>query len=135
MKNLLEWLSIAPKWTTLRINNCVQNNSDESLNYVQEFVDRAFKTRSQYLESSKAESPKCQILSDSFNECITFNCIVESETNNSSNQVDLEHNKHNKKVIIDRRCAQAVLRGAHIFIPGILSLSLCNTVYYSFKYI
>ena len=86
MNNLLEWLSIAPKWTTLRVNNCVPNDSNESLSYVQEFVAQAFKNRSQYLEGSNAESPKCKILSDSLNECITFNCIA--ETNNLLNQVD-----------------------------------------------
>ena len=40
--NLFEWLSKSPKWTTIRVNK-LKIDSNESLNYVQNFVNDVIK--------------------------------------------------------------------------------------------
>lgn len=65
------------------------------------------------------KTPKCQIL----NECLYFDC-------SNIYTIEKELEQMNEKVVIDLRCAQAVLRGADIFVPGIISLSISITIKY-----
>ena len=42
MTNLFEWLSRSPKWTTIRVNK-LKSDTNESLSYVQNFVNDVIK--------------------------------------------------------------------------------------------
>jgi len=38
-QDMLNWLTKPPKWTTIRVNNCVKNGVDDALNSVQSYVN------------------------------------------------------------------------------------------------
>ena len=67
-------------------------------------------------DPEKRSPPKCEILPNPIEECIVFDC---SNENLRENLIK----KHDKNVIIDLKCAQAVLRGADVFLPGIIGLT------------
>ncbi|CAF0913817.1 unnamed protein product [Brachionus calyciflorus] len=119
-EKLLEWLSKSPKWNTLRVNKNLANNSKDSVNDIQNFLDKSFDNLNNKLlkEGVYFPIPKCKVLSNFLDECIVY------EYSKSKSMQDNIKFKSDIKCIIDVKCAQAVFRGADIFIPGIISLSL-----------
>ncbi|XP_014367403.2 tRNA (cytosine(72)-C(5))-methyltransferase NSUN6 [Papilio machaon] len=99
MNNLTKWLSETPNFTSFRINK------------LKEFD---IKNLREYLETQNHELgiqqiPNTYLLKE---DCL----IVEKWPEN----VCLE--KCDREVIVDVSCATAVLRGAHVFAPGVLAL-------------
>lgn len=136
MFKIFSWLSTVPKYTTIRINKC-KVEDEANLDELQSFIDNAYQTG-----LNQTNGPKLERANDLVNECVLFKSLVSNEAI-PVNEVKLLLNiiwkwKYNflnditiklkKKVIIDRKCAQAVLRGADIFIPGIISLSKCKKI-------
>ncbi|CAG9765466.1 unnamed protein product [Ceutorhynchus assimilis] len=96
-EDTLKWLCTAPTLTSYRVNTSKTS---------QENVYAAIQTKL----SNKFDSSK-------LNEDIILI---------KHNPVDKELEKHPKEVIVDVDCAAAVLRGAHIYAPGVLGMTPSN---------
>ncbi|XP_041978921.1 tRNA (cytosine(72)-C(5))-methyltransferase NSUN6 [Aricia agestis] len=96
---LKEWLSEVPPFTTFRINSL---QSFDSKN-----LEEYFHLQKQVLNVS--EIPKYYFLKN--------DCLVVGRWPNG-----VEFGNINKEVIVDAACGASVLRGAHVFAPGVLGL-------------
>ncbi|KAM3965317.1 tRNA (cytosine(72)-C(5))-methyltransferase NSUN6 [Aphomia sociella] len=99
MNDIYEWLSKPPKHTCFRVNKLAKFDYEELKN--------ALQTQSKELETNQI--PKIYFLRP---DCL----IIEPWSSN----VSFENNK--KEVIVDVLCGAAVLRGAHVFAPGVIGL-------------
>ncbi|KPJ08458.1 Putative methyltransferase NSUN6 [Papilio machaon] len=99
MNNLTKWLSETPNFTSFRINKL----KEFDIKYLREYLE------TQSHELGIQQIPNMYLLKE---DCL----IVEKWPEN----VCLE--KCDREVIVDVPCATAVLRGAHVFAPGVLAL-------------
>lgn len=116
VNRLFDFLSTPPKWTTIRINTLRCTDNKKSIDHIQTFLNDSYKTLNEMLNSEhKVETPICYPVNELVNECIIF----KSSVNNKLTIKEL-----GKCVIIDPKCGQAIMRGADIFIPGVIGVSL-----------
>ncbi|XP_026734797.1 putative methyltransferase NSUN6 isoform X1 [Trichoplusia ni] len=99
------WLSQPPKYTTFRIN--ALKTFDKSI--LEEFL------KSQSKELGASQIPRYYF--------VRPDCLVLEQW---SDEVTVE--KTGMDVIVDAACAAAVLRGAHVFAPGVLGLPVNCTL-------
>lgn len=97
------WLSQPPKYTTFRIN--ALKTFDKSI--LEEFL------KSQSKELGASQIPRYYF--------VRPDCLVLEQW---SDEVTVE--KTGMDVIVDAACAAAVLRGAHVFAPGVLGLPIAH---------
>ncbi|KOB79164.1 putative methyltransferase NSUN6 [Operophtera brumata] len=97
--DLQSWLSKAPKYTTFRINKLKHFDSNTLKNFL---VAQSKELNSQQIPKYYFIRPDCLVL-EQWPEDIALE------------QTGME-------VVVDALCAAAVLRGAHVFAPGILGL-------------
>lgn len=100
----MEWLQRTPKTTTIRVN-LLQTSTDNVIAHISTILQQC-----DYLSSV----PLVQRF-DPLPEMIMIHSLDENSKN-------LKPNPEWKEVIIDVSCAAAVLRGAHIFCPGVLAM-------------
>ncbi|XP_073956961.1 tRNA (cytosine(72)-C(5))-methyltransferase NSUN6 isoform X3 [Choristoneura fumiferana] len=93
------WLAQPPKYTTFRINR------------MKIFDIEVFK---QFLEKQRED---LHILEAPTFYCLTADCLVVEQW-----PVDVKPENNNSEVIVDAMCGAAVLRGAHVFAPGVMGL-------------
>ncbi|XP_060803219.1 tRNA (cytosine(72)-C(5))-methyltransferase NSUN6 [Amyelois transitella] len=99
MHKIQDWLARPPKYTTFRINSLRKFEYDKLTNYLIE----------QSKELNTTSIPKFYLLRP---DCL----VVEQWTD------DVKIENGNKIVVVDALCAAAVLRGAHVFAPGVMGL-------------
>ncbi|XP_023310788.1 putative methyltransferase NSUN6 isoform X2 [Anoplophora glabripennis] len=95
-----KWLCSSPKITSYRVNY-LKSNSEEVLEMTRKYISKVLGTNSVIVEKH----------------LLIPNVIVI--------QHDLEKKileKYDKEVVVDVDCASAVLRGAHIYAPGVLAM-------------
>ncbi|XP_050351255.1 tRNA (cytosine(72)-C(5))-methyltransferase NSUN6 [Nymphalis io] len=97
--SLQNWLIESPKYTIFRINKLMQLNVVNLQNYLEE----------QRKELNSDSIPKYYFLKP--------DCLVIEQW-----PAPLTLEKTNNEVIVDPLCAAAVLRGAHVYAPGVLGL-------------
>ncbi|XP_056649182.1 tRNA (cytosine(72)-C(5))-methyltransferase NSUN6 [Diorhabda sublineata] len=90
----LKWLCSSPKMTTVRVNT-LKNNVQNVLHILRQFL----KETKMYIHH-----------------CLSNVIVIENTT------LCEELDKHEKEVIVDTECASAILRGAHIYAPGVLGM-------------
>ncbi|KAJ0176626.1 hypothetical protein K1T71_007805 [Dendrolimus kikuchii] len=98
-ENLKYWLSQPPTFTTFRINMLKKFNS----RIIQEFLE------------DQAKVLKAIMIPKFYN--LSPDCLILEQWSS-----DVELKQTGKIVIVDALCAAAVLRGAHVFAPGVLGL-------------
>ncbi|CAH0715552.1 unnamed protein product, partial [Brenthis ino] len=98
--HLQNWLSEPPKFTVFRINNLMKFDCNELLIYLE----------NQRKELNCVQIPNLYFLKS---DCIIIEQWPEVTT----------HEETKNKVIVDSLCASAVLRGAHVYAPGVLGLA------------
>ncbi|KAL0883162.1 hypothetical protein ABMA27_016608 [Loxostege sticticalis] len=101
MQNLQEWLSQPPRYTTFRVNKLKKFDCDS--------LNGFLKTKSKELNTSAL--PNFYF--------IKSDCLVLEQW-----PEEVEVKKGNKEVIVDALCAAAVLRGAHVFAPGVMGMPM-----------
>ncbi|XP_037971146.2 tRNA (cytosine(72)-C(5))-methyltransferase NSUN6 [Plutella xylostella] len=97
--NLMDWLAKAPKYTIFRINKLRK--------FDPEIIEVTLKLQCEDLEFSRI--PKFYLLKP--------DCLVLERWPDDENMTIPE-----TEVIVDASCAAAVLRGAHVFAPGVMGL-------------
>ncbi|XP_034240783.1 tRNA (cytosine(72)-C(5))-methyltransferase NSUN6-like isoform X1 [Thrips palmi] len=105
---LLVWRRRTPKFTTFRVNS-LTTNPVHFLEILKQSLAKLAEDRSQ-AGTISAIPPVWQ--HPKFPEAVAFGCWDRSE--------DLP--RHDSEVIVDRACGAAVLRGAHVFVPGVIGL-------------
>lgn len=101
---LVQWLQETPKITTIRVN-LLQTSTTEVQEHILRIMDEC-----NYIT--------CRPSVNSF-DLLPEVILIGSIAQNASPTVPLEDNK---EVVVDVSCAAAVLRGAHIYGPGILAM-------------
>ncbi|CAG9862497.1 unnamed protein product [Phyllotreta striolata] len=97
----LNWLCSAPLSTSIRVNTLKSNNED-----LMELIRDHFK------KNSIGNSPTIYL-----HPLISNTIIIENEPVDGKT-----FNTYEKEIIVDAQCASAVLRGAHIYAPGVLGM-------------
>nr|XP_023022955.1 putative methyltransferase NSUN6 [Leptinotarsa decemlineata] len=100
LQKILKWLCSFPKISSYRVNTlkCIPKDVLDLIN--------------KYCEEELDKQPKVEIHPSLSNVII----IIHSDPNESIIE------KHENEVIIDTDCASAVLRGAHIYAPGVIGM-------------
>ncbi|XP_065214324.1 tRNA (cytosine(72)-C(5))-methyltransferase NSUN6 [Planococcus citri] len=104
LKLLVDWYVDAPQCTTFRINTLL-HDAEDVLPQIAEELKKRYN-----LESSQLPSIKVH---DTIPECITIGRL---------NEAQLDLIPVPDEVIVDAFCGAAVLRGAHVFAPGVLGM-------------
>ncbi|XP_052753266.1 tRNA (cytosine(72)-C(5))-methyltransferase NSUN6 isoform X2 [Galleria mellonella] len=99
MKEVYEWLTKPPKYTIFRVNKLKQFNCEE--------LKKIFITQSKKLNIN--EIPNIYFLKP--------DCLIIEQWSS-----DIQFENAEKEIIVDVSCAAAVLRGAHVFAPGVMGL-------------
>ncbi|XP_059052886.1 tRNA (cytosine(72)-C(5))-methyltransferase NSUN6 [Achroia grisella] len=99
MQDIYEWLSKPPNYTTFRINRLKNFDCQELKNIL----------LTQSTKLNTHEIPNVYLLRP--------DCLILEQWSN-----DINFEKTEKEVIVDVSCAAAVLRGAHVFAPGVMGL-------------
>lgn len=97
--DLQKWLKETPKYTTFRVNILKKNHHESLQQYLLQLAD-VFATKQ--IPSFYFLKPDCLIL-ERWSDSVTVDPT-------------------GKEVIVDALCAAAVLRGAHVFAPGVMGL-------------
>ncbi|XP_055307380.1 tRNA (cytosine(72)-C(5))-methyltransferase NSUN6 isoform X2 [Sitodiplosis mosellana] len=103
IEKLVKWLQVAPKTTTIRVN-LLHTSTDNVISYILETLEKC----------DLPGLPIVQRLPD-----IPEMIIIHSIDKNLINRLP---KSGYKEIIVDVCCAAAVLRGAHIYCPGILAM-------------
>ncbi|XP_063825565.1 tRNA (cytosine(72)-C(5))-methyltransferase NSUN6 isoform X1 [Ostrinia nubilalis] len=99
MEDIKEWLSLPPQYTTFRVNK------------LKKFDCNTLET---YLSTKAPELNTTSLPNYYF---LKPDCLVVEQW-----PVDVKVDKGRKEVIVDALCAAAVLRGAHVFAPGVVGM-------------
>ncbi|XP_077288020.1 tRNA (cytosine(72)-C(5))-methyltransferase NSUN6 [Arctopsyche grandis] len=110
IKTIPTWLKDTPKLTTYRIN-LLKSHPEKVIEVIKQHL------KEQLNFNKKTAIPNIyQIFPDTIG--------IESWTNeNNQAPTDLNTNQEIPEVIVDAACGGAVLRGAHVFAPGVMGLS------------
>ncbi|XP_055383483.1 tRNA (cytosine(72)-C(5))-methyltransferase NSUN6 [Condylostylus longicornis] len=100
VKKILEWLCISPKHTTYRIN-LLKTTREEAKSYITKIIEAKFR------------KPPSIFLLDEVPEVLCISSIDEIPV----------FNPELKEVIVDIYCGSALLRGAHVYGPGVLAMN------------
>ncbi|XP_048508640.1 tRNA (cytosine(72)-C(5))-methyltransferase NSUN6 isoform X2 [Athalia rosae] len=98
LKVLASWLCSTPKTTTFRVNTLLTDS----------------KTVLQQIKKEQSRRPFEIKVVPKFPELISVSCWDSS--------IDLHLQNRHKEIIVDSVCGTAVLRGAHVFAPGIMGI-------------
>lgn len=106
--NILVWRRRAPKFTTFRVNSLVTSPL------------RFMETLKKQLEELALNRTSAGL--DSTVPPIWHNPILPEVVGFGSWSRNVELNRHESEVIVDPQCGAAVLRGAHVFVPGVIGM-------------
>ncbi|KAJ8918586.1 hypothetical protein NQ315_013091 [Exocentrus adspersus] len=96
----LKWLGSPPKITSYRVNT-LKTNSEEVLARIQKHISEVLGSSFQVKVEIPAIIPNVVIIHSYFKEGF---------------------DRYDKEIIVDVDCAAAVLRGAHVYAPGVLAM-------------
>lgn len=100
LERYLKWLCTTPKTTTMRVNT-LKSNPNEIRRYINEHL---IDTVPNPFVMNFAANPDVLLIENGFESLTTEQC------------------DDCKEIVIDTNCGAAVLRGAHIFAPGVLAM-------------
>lgn len=105
LQRLFEWLTKSPPVTTFRVN-LLKTNSDQIIKKIKEKL----------IDKYPEENVEVGLLIKELPELVL---MKELSQNNDLSAIQIDHLK---EIIVDTSCGAALLRGAHLYAPGVLAM-------------